>query len=201
VKGAGLSRFDRQANDDIELMLRFASGDDEAFNTLVARHKTAAYRLAHHFLHNDTDAEEVALEAFERVWRSRAGYEPSASFSTWFYRIVANLCYNRLRRLGTREARMKAGPEESELAFETHADDRALTPAEEISTRELQREIQKALSKLPENQQMAVLLSRFEGLSYAETAAAMGTSEKAVKSLMARARATLKKMLERYLEA
>ena len=192
--------FDHQVHDDIELMLRFSSGDDEAFDALVGRHKTAAYRVAYHFLHNNTDAEEVALEAFERVWRSRAAYKPAASFTTWFYRIVANLCYNRLRRHGTREARMRAGPEESDLAFETRADNRAPTPAEEVSTRELQKEIQKALSKLPETQRMAVLLSRFEGLSYAETAAALGTTEKAVKSLMARARAALKIMLEHYFE-
>jgi len=185
---------------DIDLMLRFASGDEDAFEILVSRHKNPAYRLAYRYLSNKTDAEEVALEALVRVWKSRASYEPTAGFRTWFFRIVINLCYNRLRRRRTREGRMRASAEESELAFETSADTKALTPADELSARELNQAIQKALAKLPENQRMAVILSRFEGLSYAEVGASLGTSEKAVKSLMARARATLKDILERHMK-
>ena len=187
------------SQDDIRLMLRFAAGDQEGFNALVARHKDAAYRLALRFLRDPEHAEEVASEAFVRVWRSGNSYQPTASFSTWFYRIVVNLCYNRLRHFKTLEVRLRASPRESAQGLLSTAAPSAGTPADELAAREMNQLLQQAILELPESQRMALLLSRVEGLSYTESAAAMGTTPKAVKSLMARARSALKLKLERYL--
>jgi len=183
---------------DLELMMRFASGDDEAFDALVGRHKNSAYRLAYRYLHHDADAEEVALEAFVRVWRSRTTYVPTASFTTWLYRIIVNLCYNKLRSHRTLESRHRASSEEAELGLQTQKDEQTSSPADDLAGKELEQMLQQAIRDLPAAQRMAVLLSRFEGLSYADTASAMGTTEKAVKSLMARARAALAQKLKRY---
>ena len=186
-------------NKDIKLMLRFAAGDTDAFDALVACHKDAAYRLAFRFLHDASQAEDVAAEAFVRVWRSRESYEPTASFTTWFYRIVVNLCYNRLRRYKTREYQMRASPDEAEQGLATTRDRSTPSAVDELAAREMSQMVHGAVADLPETQRMAVLLSRLEGMSYAETADAMGTTEKAIKSLMARARTTLKEKLAKYL--
>ena len=94
---------------------------------------------------------------------------------------------------------MRASPRESAQGLLSTAAPSAGTPADELAAREMNQLLQQAILELPESQRMALLLSRVEGLSYTESAAAMGTTPKAVKSLMARARSALKLKLERYL--
>src|SRR3990172_3912925 len=80
-----------------DLMARIARGDDDAFETLVNRHQTSVLNLVYRFIGDRTQAKDLAQEVFLRVWQTAKSYEPKAKFTTWFYQITANLCFNELK--------------------------------------------------------------------------------------------------------
>ncbi|MEJ2559537.1 MAG: sigma-70 family RNA polymerase sigma factor [Anaerolineae bacterium] len=84
---------------DAELVARAQEGDEAAFEQLVRRHQRYVFNLAYRVLDDYAEAEEVAQEAFVRVWRGLPGFRGQAQFTTWLYRIIHNLCLNRLPRL------------------------------------------------------------------------------------------------------
>lgn len=122
--------------------------------------------------------------AFLRLWNHAERWEGRARFSTWFYRVVHNLCIDQLRR-----ARTIGDALEDELV------DTAPTPPEQIERRQRGRGIQQALAQLPERQRTAIVLSHYEECTQAEAAAILGISEGALESLLSRGRATLRTLL------
>src|SRR5690349_513730 len=84
---------------DDELVRRAQTGDTEAFGALVLAHQAFVYNLAWRALDDPHEAEDVAQEAFVRAWLALPNFRAQAQFRTWLYRIVTNLCYNRLPRL------------------------------------------------------------------------------------------------------
>jgi RNA polymerase sigma-70 factor (ECF subfamily) len=180
-------------------MLDFCKGDREAFQSLVRRNQGIVFRLAFRYLSSRADAEDIAQDVFLRVYRSADRYVPSAKFTTWIYRITVNACLNRLRSRRTkRTVSLEAvggeadGPMEPE---ETPTE----TPAEKLQREELEQKVTEVIARLPETQRTAVLLRRFDELSYEEIAEVMETTVAAVKSLLARARHTLKDLLSKHL--
>jgi RNA polymerase sigma-70 factor (ECF subfamily) len=169
---------------DEDLMLRIAAGDEPAFRVLAGRYAPLAVRLARRVTGNSADAEEIAQEALLRVWINAPRWRPLASFRTWFYRIVVNLCLNRRRR---------APP----LPLEAAAD--AADPSPDavagLEKRELQRLLAEAIASLPERQRAVIALTYHEGLSNAASAAALGTSVSAVETLLVRAKRALRQKL------
>ncbi len=184
-----------------QLMLRFKSGDEASFAALYEAHQRTVLNIVYRYLGSQAEAEDLAQEVFLRVYRSRERYSPQARFTTWLYRITANLClnYQRDQKRHAQEALFlqTAGGDERER--DELADPGAPEPGREGADREIEAAVVRAIAELPENQRMAVILNRYEELSYKEIAVAMDSTEKAVKSLLHRSRLALKERLERYL--
>jgi RNA polymerase sigma-70 factor, ECF subfamily len=186
---------------DAALMLRVKQGDTAAFTTLVEKYKQPVLNLAFRTLRDETEAEDLAQTVFVQAWKSTARYQPSAKFSTWLFTIARNLCLNEIRR-------RKRHPAESLDQTRDDADDqplhqvedrRASAAPEDLLRSELEDKVDEALSALPENQRTALFLCRQEELSYEEIAEVLGCSLSATKSLIHRARETLKARLKPYL--
>jgi RNA polymerase sigma-70 factor (ECF subfamily) len=183
---------------DEELMGRVARGDRRAFTSLVQRHQQHILNLIHRALGDRAQAEDVAQEVFLRVWQAAKGYEPKAKFTTWVYRIAVNLCLDAMKSAHHKQSFIHpdAGSEEqgdnNELLYGC---DRAGSPEEHLLTAEESRRIFAALQSLPSNQRLAVVLKKFDGLSYDEIGRIMGCSKSAVESLLVRAKRTLREKL------
>ncbi len=173
---------------DARLMLAFATGDEAAFDRLFERWSRPLLRFLERMVNDRATAEELVQEAFLRVHRARASYQPRARFSTWLYRIAGNLARNELRR--PRRARPHestdddAGPVIELIASGAATD-------EVVHARRVATAVECALDALPERQRMALWLSAVEGLRYAEVAEALETTPASVKSLIHRARSAL----------
>lgn len=181
-------------DEDARLLGAYARGEAEALARLFDRHYDRVYRLAYRYTGSAADAEDLAQNVFLKVMRAAAEFEPRARFTTWLFRITVNECLSHIRR-------HRRNPEvgtEADLA-ETPGPDQP-NPVEAVQRDELRRQVRRAVLSLPERQRLAVVLSRYEGLSYAEIAEVLGTSPQAVKSLLARAHASLREKLQRYLD-
>lgn len=177
---------------DARLMLAFAAGDEAAFEALFARWSAPLLRFLERMVRDRATAEDLMQEAFLRVYRARSGYQPSARFSTWVYRIAGNLARNELRR--PRRARPHTSTDDQTAPRLELAGGEA-APDELAHTRRKAASVEAALDALPERQRMALWLSAVEGQSYAEVAEALETSPASVKSLVHRARSTLAERL------
>lgn len=180
---------------DTELMVRFSEGDDDAFVQLTERHRKRVLNIAQRFVGDRATADDIAQEAFVRVHQARGRYRPTSKFSTWLYQIVANLCLNEMRRRKRRPAWLWGGAEDSP---QEQAPGAGPNPEESYQRGELSRAVHEALARLPEKQRMAVILNRFEELSYEEVASVLGCSVGAVDGLLSRAKATLRRELAPY---
>lgn len=184
---------------DVQLMLRVREGDEGAFSQLVLAWQDRLVGIFGHMLGDTELAEDLAQEAFLRIYRARAGYQPTARFSTWMFRIATNLACNVHRRKRSRRevslqtSRTGSGPQEQLVK-----DKSSLMPSRMLASDELQKVVRAALDELGERQRMALLLHRFEGMSYADVGEAMELSTSAVKSLLSRARDSLRSRLESY---
>ncbi|RXF75389.1 sigma-70 family RNA polymerase sigma factor [Hansschlegelia zhihuaiae] len=177
-----------EANEDDALMARVAAGDQRAFSRLVARHGPRAQALAHRFTGSAAEAEDVVQEAFWRVWRSAARWTPGgARFTTWLHRIVVNLCVDRARRRRIRDWLPFADTFDppSEEADPEHA----------LADRDAVAWVREDILALPARQRAALLLSADGERSNAEIAKVLETTEKAVESMLVRARRTLRARL------
>jgi RNA polymerase sigma-70 factor, ECF subfamily len=172
-----------------ELMLGVRDGDLDAFEQIVLRHQTEAWRVAYRYTGDPAEAEDLAQNAFLKVLDAAPRYKPTATFRTYFFRILTRLCIDHRRK-------------KRPIFTDTLPDiaDVSPSPSQQASQAEREVLIQTALDALPADYRMAVVLRYFEGLSGAEMAAAMGRSVKAAERLLARAKALLKPHLERLVE-
>ena len=189
---------------DVRLMLQVRDDVQGAFETMVERYQHRLLGVMVHLVGNAEEAEDLTQEVFLRVYRARKGYKPRAKFSTWLFTIANNLAMNHLRGKGRNHSvSMKAEDTGSQPMLP--ASERALsrdgTPSAQMRKVELSEVVRQALELLGEDQKLAVLLNKFEDMSYAEIAEVMGRSEPAVKSLLARARNHLREQLEPYLRS
>lgn len=164
------------------LMARVSRGDREAFRALVERHQQSVFQLAWRQLGSRAEAEEVAQDTFERLYHAAGGYREIGCFRAWLLVIATRLCLNRKAR----HARWREQATEPDI-LAALAGPAPGAAEEELDQVRLHRAVRDAVLALPEEQRMAVLLCRFEGLSYAEIGAAMGKSVPAVTSLIWRA--------------
>lgn len=177
--------------DDQELLALIQDGGQEAFSILVQRHTERFYRLAYRYLQNKEAAEDIVQDAFVKLWEdpSRWQAERKNKFTTWFYRVVVNLCLDWQKRKKPLEL---SGQEL------TIADDRE-TPDMAVLRDEQQKALEHEIAALPERQRTALNLCFDEGLSNQEAAKVMGLKLKALQSLVMRAKTTLKERLRNYL--
>jgi RNA polymerase sigma-70 factor (ECF subfamily) len=183
--------------EDLRLMGLVSAGDMGAFEQLVERHQRLVVGTITRMLGDNSDAEDIGQQVFVRVWKSAARYIPRAKFTTWLLKITRNLVFNELRR----RSRHAQVPLQSESDDEERPirDERAVGPDASLLEQELQHAIDTAIAKLPEAQRLAVILRRYEELSYEEIAETLDQSVSAVKSLLFRARTELRTSLSRYL--
>jgi RNA polymerase sigma-70 factor (ECF subfamily) len=184
---------------DAQLMLAFQRGDELAFQELIERNHSRVIGLAYRFVGSRAEAEDLAQEVFLRIYRARHTYRPTAKFSTWMFRIAANVSLNALRDRANRRDDVSmeqlAGEEKGPV---TVADPETPSPEHRMGQLEFRRKVQEAIGELPEKERIAVVLNKYEGFSYADIARTLGCSTMAVKSLLARARENLKERLLLY---
>ncbi len=176
---------------DIEVMLRFQGGDEKAFEFLVTKHQRKVLNLIYRYLGNSAQADDAAQEVFMKLYRARHKYTPKAKFSTWLYRITVNHCLNEIRA-------RKSQPASVAPIDDLTEEGETMAPDDRIRQGELRQAVKDAIDSLPENQRMAVILARYEEMSYEEIAETMKTSLEAVKSLLHRAKESLQEKLSGY---
>ena len=182
---AGPAAGEAAAPGDAALGARVADGDQRAFALLVTRHLGAVSGIARRMLGDDSEAEDVAQEAFLRLWRLGGGLSiDEAGVRPWLRRVVSNLAIDRIRA----RRRIEVTDDVPEVAVSPGQ--LAALEGEEAAAR-----IDRALQALPERQRLALTLFHFEGLSQREVGESMGVSDEAVESLLARARRGLKAAL------
>jgi RNA polymerase sigma-70 factor, ECF subfamily len=188
---------------DVRLMLQVRDGDAAAFTELVLRYQNRLLTVLEHLVGNREQAEDLAQEVFVRVFKARQRYEPEAKFSTWLFTIANNIASNALR---SRSRRREVGVPEGNGADSTplSLDQLAKAASGAMPTRALDKAeqaemVRSAVAALSERQRMALLLAKFEGMSYQDIAQTMDLSVQAIKSLLSRARVNLKEILTPYI--
>ncbi len=171
---------------DSEVIQNCLNGDAVAFEILVERYKKLIYTTAYRMLGNKEEAEDVSQEAFIRIYGSLNRYNPEFKFSTWAMKITTNLCLDQLRKRKSFVLPMDELPEVVD-------DDK--TPEENYISEETGREVQLAISKLPEKYRNFLVLFHVQNLSYQEIIEITGESLTIVKNRLYRARQMLKEIL------
>ncbi len=188
----------------VRWMLAYQAGDEAAFDRLVETYSSQVFALLTRFLGARSNREDMVQEVFLRVIRARDRYEPSARFSTWLYRIAFNLSVNESQRASGKEFH----PSDASASADAHefdrmdelSDERVADPAARMAQTDIVRAVRGAIARLPENQRMVLILAKYEEMPYADIANVIGSSEKAVKSLVHRARENLRAELASYLQ-
>ncbi len=182
-----------------DLMARIAKGDEDAFEILVNRHQASILNLIYRFVGDRTQAKDLGQEVFLKVWQVAKSYEPKAKFTTWIYRITANLCFNELKSSRRKKWFQFLRPDAGhETRTEGDLPDSSPSAEDLLLAKERSLQITEALQTLPENQRMAIILKRYDDLSYQEIAQIIGCSVSAVESLLVRAKRTLQEKLKNY---
>ena len=186
---------------DAELMVSFQKGDGEAFDRLLDKYHRPIVNFIYKIVNNAAEAEELAQEVFLRVYRARHGYEPRARFAAWIYRIAANLSFKeagRKRRMHfwSRNHKQHEGPLEEEEVFRDPGPD----AERRLISSEMGEVIRRAIRSLPRNEKVALVLRRYEELSYKEIAGVMDCTEAAVKTYIHRGKLRVRDRILPYLQ-
>ena len=179
------------------LIQRAQKGDHEAFAALVTEHQRYVYNLALRVLKNEEEALDLAQETFVRAWTALPNFRAQSQFRTWLYRIVTNLCYNRLPNL--RRSLTEFGDGVISEIPETYID--FDNPAHGVESRDLRLHLHTAIDKLDENYRLLISLRYQNELSYEEIASTLNLPLGTVKTGLFRAKEKLRLALETYQES
>ncbi len=175
--------FDYSSSDEC-LLQATGQGDLKAFEEIVNRHQSWAWRVACRYLNSQEDATDVVQEAFLRLLSASCNYEPRSAFRTYFYRIITRLCFDQ-----SRKKQLINSNELPDIA------DSRKNAAELLAEKETNRAVQSAIETLPDRQRMAIILRYYEELSYQEIATILEVTSKAVERLLSRGRDQLRMTL------
>lgn len=170
---------------ELDQIARAARGDRAAQTALVNRNMPIIYRVAYRMLQDQAEAEDVTQETFLRAWKVLPDWQPKAKFSTWACTVALNLCRDRLRK--KKPVLMDELPERV---------DPALRPEEALASQQAQAGLAAKIAQLPDRQREALTLCALEGMTNIEAAEAMRVSVRALESLLARARRSLRASLQ-----
>lgn len=193
---------------DESIIEKIKSGDQDAFRELVKMYQQRAYYFCVRLVGHSQEAEDMAQEAFVKVFKNLKTFRGDSSFQTWFYQILLNLCRSHLRHRYLVNKIMFRFPEpaerddESEISIETSIPDNSLDsdPLRATLNQELKKEIRMAIDSLPAQQKEVFTLKHFEGLKISEIAAITGNAEGTIKAHLFRAVQTLQKKLTHFKE-
>jgi RNA polymerase sigma-70 factor (ECF subfamily) len=183
-------------------MLQVRDDVSGAFESLVERYQDRLVGILYHLVGNLEEAEDLSQDVFLRIYKARKGYRPRAKFSTWLFTIANNLALNHVRGKGRKPSIPMSGAANDSEAIGSlgqQLTSREQTASSQMRKIELAEVVSAALTGLGDDQRIAVLLNKFEDLSYAEIGEVMNRSPAAIKSLLARARNELRERLEPYL--
>ncbi len=183
---------------DLELVKRCQAGDTRAFDALVTKYRGRVYCMTYHLIQNETEAWDLAQEAFIKAWRGIGSFKSDATFFTWLYRITHNVCYDWLRKKKIQgDGEFDDSRTEHVAAAGAEAVPRAVrSPSEQIGGAELKARIDEAIARLSPDHRQAILLKEIEGLRYHEIAEVMQTSIGTVMSRLFYARKKLQELLK-----
>ena len=167
---------------DAEMMLRVKAGDDSAFDYLVQKYRRAMINFMYRMAHNSAAAEDLAQEVFLRVYKHLRRFDERRDFAPWLYRIAVNVCRDIARKRG-REATLDESARAVQSADSAQAEQR--------------RMLMRALQELPAKERAALVLRDLEGLTTAEVATILGSSESTVRSQISTARVKIRKFIDR----
>lgn len=186
----------------VQWMLAWQAGDDAAFDALVEAYSGQVFALLTRFLGRRPGREDLVQEVFLRLIRARDRYQPTARLSTFLYRIVFNLAVNETQRVagsGVLSLDHPLGSSDGAGSLgDLHAGDDP-EPFEELERDDVVSAVRAAIARLPEKQRMALILAKYHDTPYTEIADILGSSEKAIKSLVHRARESLREWLAPFL--
>ncbi len=185
---------------DNQLMQKAGSGDRTAFKELIKKHQGTVTGIIYRYTGNHNEVEDLAQDIFLKIYKAADSYVPRAQFKTWLYKVVANHCLNFFRSQKRKAfiTSLDQSVSEDHNPHLQRTDAQKEQPETLLQQPELQIALKKALSELPERQRMAIILHRFEGLSYKEVADTLGSYLSAVESLIFRAMNNLKEKLSPY---
>lgn len=190
---------------DVRLMMQVREGNAAAFEALVEKYQARLIGILGHMTNHSDQAEDLAQEVFMRIYRARERYVPGSRFSTWLYTIAQNVASNaRRKRSRRREVNLTNSPSGKVPVrpLDTLATaSSGLMPTRQVDRKEMTIIVKQAIQQLSDRQRMALLLCKFEGMSYLEIAESMELTPQAVKSLLSRARINLREVLQPYLES
>jgi RNA polymerase sigma-70 factor, ECF subfamily len=190
---------------EVRLMLEVRGDNAAAFEELVLRYQGRLVMILRHLVGDADQAEDLAQEVFLRVYRSRKSYEPSAKFSTWIFTIANHVASNALRTRNRRHEvalpTSDSGPMSVRPLDVMLQASSGQMPVRRLAKAEDREIVQLAMESLNERQRLAVLLNKFENMSYSDIAETMNISAQAVKSLLSRARVNLRDVLQPYFES
>ena len=179
-----------ERSDEYALIRAAQRGDEIAFEKLVRAHDHNVMRMAFNVLHSEEDARDVYQEAFLRVYRSLSKFRFDCTFSTWLYRIVANLCLDQLRRRKVRKEEVSAvGAEEGEMdRFRFLPESRAdVDPQRQLLSAEVKSRIQDVLEELTPRERIVFEMRHYQGMRLRAIGASLGVTEEAAKNCLFRA--------------
>lgn len=185
--------------EDTEIVGKLKCGDNEAFRHILERYQRLVLNCSYKFVRNREAAEDITQEVFLEVFRSIESFRADSKLSTWIYRIAVTKSLNHLKAQ-KRKKRFAIivrlfGDDEMENKIPSPDE---LNPQNDLENKERAGILTLALDKLPENQRIAFILSKYKELSYEEIALVLNTSLSAVESLIFRAKKNLKKILYNY---
>lgn len=188
---------------DVTLMLQVRDDVAGAFGVLVDRYQNRLLGFLAHVVGDTAEAEELTVQVFRNIHRVRKGYQPKTRFSTWFFNIAYGVVKNQLPgkgRPGGDPRDVSAGDSRPIRSTGHLVPVKGALPAGPPTSEELAEAVRAAVATLDQDQRIAVLLSKFEGMSYAEIAQVMNRSEASIRSLLARTRMELREQLDPYLK-
>lgn len=183
---------------DDDLLSQCRTGDRDAFQALVEKYQHKVYTIAYRFVGNEADANDLAQEAFIKVYQKLSTFRGESSFLTWLYHITANTCRDELRKRQNKwtVSLDNPGPQPGDGTARVEGVRSTMAGPEEVAVaREVQRNLQMVLNQLPAEQKLILIMREIQGFSYEEIAQQLECSLGTVKSRLSRARAALKDLV------
>ena len=185
-------------NTDVAIVQRVLAGDKKAFAELVDRHKDRGMTLSLRMLKNREDAEEALQDAFIRAFNALPRFEWKSSFSTWFYRILYNVCATQLSKRGE-DIHVSIESPEGETGFDLPAED--LLPDEKYESDEFESLVAREIDALPFLYSSICTLFFLQDMSYDQIVEITGLPLGTVKVRLFRGRMLLRRAVGRHLDA